>query len=221
MRNPAVLFVLGVICLRGYAAEKPPAQIINVLVFDFASVPADILNRAMSESKRIVESAGVRFLWIDCPVAPERLASEESCRDAPGPLTLVLHVLPSQASRRQTEPAAFGFAVRPEDGGFGAYAGVFRDRVEQLRGPINKAALLGNVIAHEFGHLLLGTGQHSAGGIMKADWRHEHLTLAAQGRLQFDEADRGRIFGNVRRRTLAANSMPAEVPRATKLTGQH
>ena len=35
--------------------------------------------------------------------------------------------------------------------------------------------LLGVVIAHEIGHLLLGTSVHAAGGLMRAAWTQEML----------------------------------------------
>ena len=119
------------------------------------------------------------MVWVHCPVAPELLALVRPCRDAPGPLTLVLHILPPGATRRQTDPGSAGFAVPPEDGGFGAFAGVFHDRVRELATSINEAEVLGHVVAHELGHLLLGTGQHSAGGIMKGEWRYKQIILAA------------------------------------------
>jgi hypothetical protein len=103
-------------------------------------------------------------------VEPDRLALEKPCRDAPGPLTLARQILTHGAARRQTEPGAAGFALPPDFGGFGAYAGVFHYRVKQLGTTASEAAVLGHVIAHELGHLLLGTGHHSDGGIMKAVW---------------------------------------------------
>ena len=45
--------------------------------------------------------------------------------------------------------------------------------------------ILGDVIAHELGHLLLGTNSHSPTGIMCANWDHDYLTLALRGRQLF------------------------------------
>ena len=46
--------------------------------------------------------------------------------------------------------------------------------------------ILGNVAAHEIGHLLLGTLEHSPNGIMKADWRGRTLGHIARRDLHFD-----------------------------------
>jgi hypothetical protein len=100
--------------------------------------------------------------------------------------------------------------VPPEDGGFGVYAGVFHDRVRQPGASIDEAELLGSVVAHELGHLLLGTGQHSAAGIMKGEWRYKQSILVAQGLLRFDTGQRRRMLANMRRRVLASNSSPPQ-----------
>ena len=205
MRNVATVLVLGTLWPQGSAGGEVSKASISVLVFDYAGVPAEILGAGLIETKRILGSGGVEAVWIHCPVAPERLSLERRCRDTPGPLTLVLQILPPAATRLRTEPGAGGFAVSPTDGSFGTYAGVFHGRIKQLGKSIGEAAALGHVVAHELGHLLLGTGRHSAGGIMKPDWDHKQIVLAEQGLLKFDSGQRVRIRDNIRRRLMASN----------------
>lgn len=82
--------------------------------------------------------------------------------------------------------AVFGNAFLSSDGE-GAYSDVFYDSIKKLdeewhaRMPI----LLGYVIAHEIGHLLLGTNAHSWLGIMRSQWHGEELRSIAMGRLLF------------------------------------
>jgi hypothetical protein len=54
----------------------------------------------------------------------------------------------------------------------GVLATVFVDRVEWIAGlsETDAALLLGRAIAHEIGHLLLGTNAHSVSGLMRAQW---------------------------------------------------
>ena len=54
----------------------------------------------------------------------------------------------------------------------GVLATVFADRVELLAGlsETDSALLLGRAIAHEVGHLLLGSNAHSLRGLMCAQW---------------------------------------------------
>jgi hypothetical protein len=205
MRIAVVFVLLGVFGAEGHPPKQTPTPLISVLVFDFAGVSGEVLNTGLRQATRILKSGGVEVVWVHCPVAPELLASVRPCMDAPGPLALVLHVLPRGVTTRQTDPGSAGFAVPAEDGGFGAFAGVFHHRVRELVTSINEAEVLGSVVAHELGHLLLGTGQHSAGGIMKGEWRYKQSILAAQGLLGFDPGQRRRMLENMRRRILASN----------------
>ena len=210
MRIAVVFALLGALGAEGHPAEEVSTPSISVLVFDYAGVSSEILNAGLRDATRILKSGGVEVVWVHCPVAPELLALVRPCRDAPGPLALVLHILPRGVSRRHTDPGSAGFAVPPEDGGFGVYAGVFHDRVRQPGASIDEAELLGSVVAHELGHLLLGTGQHSAAGIMKGEWRYKQSILVAQGLLRFDTGQRRRMLANMRRRVLASNSSPPQ-----------
>jgi len=54
----------------------------------------------------------------------------------------------------------------------GTLATVFTDRIRSLAAEIKMAdgELLGRAIAHEIGHLLLGTTHHSSTGLMRGHW---------------------------------------------------
>ena len=73
--------------------------------------------------------------------------------------------------------------------GSGDHAGVFLSRVRQKAaqsvGVIDISDLLGYVIAHEIGHLLLHSTLHSSEGLMRADLRQADLKKAAQRQLKF------------------------------------
>ena len=45
--------------------------------------------------------------------------------------------------------------------------------------------LLGYIVVHELGHLLLGKDSHSSEGVMRPVWQFEDLQQAARGRLGF------------------------------------
>jgi hypothetical protein len=55
----------------------------------------------------------------------------------------------------------------------GALATVYADRVEATAGAlhVDLGTMVGRTIAHELGHLLLGTQMHTAAGLMRALWR--------------------------------------------------
>jgi hypothetical protein len=79
----------------------------------------------------------------------------------------------------------------------GKYADVFFEHVEQLREEkpgVNLGTILGYVMAHEIGHLLLGSNSHSRSGIMQGEWHGDQLRSIALGELLFtaEQAERMR-----------------------------
>ena len=77
----------------------------------------------------------------------------------------------------------FGVAFLSDEG-TGCYSDVFYDRAMELHADWNVSLsdILGNVIAHELGHLLLGSNSHSRAGIMRAHWQGEELHRLSRGR---------------------------------------
>jgi hypothetical protein len=79
---------------------------------------------------------------------------------------------------------------------------------------VGLADILGGVVAHELGHLLLGSNSHGHTGIMRAHWEHEQLRSLAMGNLLFttEEAEhmRGKVIAtrsaNSRRLAVTAQS---------------
>ena len=72
--------------------------------------------------------------------------------------------------------------------GSGDHSGVFWSRVRQTAartGVVDSSDLLGTVMAHEIGHLLLHSTTHSSEGVMRADFRPEDLKKAGQRQLRF------------------------------------
>ena len=147
---------------------------IRVLVYNMAKVPSPILVQAEKEASRIFNDAGIYLMWEECP-----------CSQGLGPEDLMLRIIPQLFGSRRSKIGsnALGYAPASEDGGF--LATVFFSRVEQVTkgGPV--APVLGNAVAHELGHLLLGQDAHTPDGIMRAYWSRDFLKLAQLGLLNF------------------------------------
>jgi len=187
-------------------------QSLTIRLYNLANVPLGTLERASAITGELLAGAGVRVIW------------EEGIPDAlEGRLTIMI---PSSIA---TAPDGRGYVVvRVENGlpanpsgaglGYalplaqeGVHATVYYDRVEKLCLG-STANLLGAAMAHEIGHVLLGSTKHSAHGIMKARWGPAEFRLLACGRLQFAPMDApglragvaGRLPGQRRLATCAA-----------------
>jgi hypothetical protein len=65
---------------------------------------------------------------------------------------------------------------------------IFYDRVELLMHSVAASVprILGHAMAHEMGHILLGSPEHSSAGIMKGRWGKMDWQRAAVDLLRFD-----------------------------------
>jgi hypothetical protein len=175
---------------KGTVADDEAAKetVLNVRVFNYAGVSHATLAKGMSEATRILGEAGVRLRWIDCPLRPQEAESNPVCRGGLEPNVVVVRLQPrfSPALSPKFRDATLGFAPLVE-GGRGSYANIFQDRVRALArgGDFSEALILGHAVAHEIGHLLLGTMTHSASGLMRAHLGRDELKLAQKGRLLF------------------------------------
>ena len=108
------------------------------------------------------------------------------------------------ARRMGRQSACLGYAFQQPEG-FSTTAVAYHHRAVELeRGTIApRFAILGYIMAHELGHLLLEDERHSDTGIMHDLWGPEHLRNAAFGRLTFTPRQARRIRANVEDRMRA------------------
>jgi hypothetical protein len=213
--------ILSAALASALCAAEPKAKL-TALVYNYAAVSPDVLARAEREAGGIYEHVGIAIKWLDCPLSPGRAGLFLPCRLQIDPEKLAVRLLPqARASRMPGEEHAYGFAIIPEDGGFGNVANVFIDKVDQLAkrfdrnsgANLESGALLAIVITHEVAHLLLGAGSHSDTGIMRANWYGEELKLIAQHTITFTPAQVEKMRTNIRTRmaaeaALAINASP-------------
>jgi hypothetical protein len=181
------LGALAICGLQGAAQNSANGHLILcVHLYDPANVPSKTLNRAIEETANILAVAGVQVLWqpgephsaegrtIDMTRRP--VATDGSRDDRAFVVVRIVRGFPATAL-----PRALGFALPFAQNG--VHVTVFYDRIEEvaLSVPPGVARILGDALAHEIGHVLLGSEQHSQNGIMKAVWsRADYQHLAAR-----------------------------------------
>jgi hypothetical protein len=138
------------------------------------------------------------------------------------PTDFVMRVLPqSMVPQWARGTALFGYALPGEEQGFGVVANVFFDRVEDLAAEVrarpvgrifSSAVILGHLIAHELGHLLLGVNSHSLSGIMSFPWGRDQLQRTTRGQLLFTGQEGTQIQAAVQARLRAAGAERPKLP---------
>ena len=186
-------------------SENEP--VISVLVHNYAEIPAKTLIEAEEHAARILRRAGVGLRWLNCPGSQAEISRLPACaRPEGGPTQLQLRVIPRTMAERLSLPNnAFGVALSAPQDQFGVYAFVFAHRVDEIAEQVgaevarlffSPAVILGHIMAHEMGHLLLGAERHSRNGIMSANWS-EDAKLASRGELLFTRTQGKRIRAHV------------------------
>lgn len=161
-------------------AENPQ---ITVSVYDDAHVPNETLDDAERQAGGTFFQAGLTVNWVNCRHGDEG-SSATAFNEKPGLVHLFLRITPTVLN--SASDLAFGIAYLGPDGS-GDYGSVFWKRVRQLQASskIDIVAILGAVMAHEIGHLLLGTNSHAVSGIMQARWEAPELQRIRMGTLLF------------------------------------
>jgi len=169
---------------RRFGWERAPVPAITVSVYDDIRLPPRVLADAEREATRIYERAGVPILWISCAMSSDA-HTDLRCREQPSPMHLNVRIVPHAVT---ASDSVFGVAFLSEEG-TGVYTDVFYDSIEKLDqdSHIGSARVLGHVMAHELGHLILGSNAHSYWGVMCPSWHREELRLASMGNLVFSE----------------------------------
>jgi hypothetical protein len=103
----------------------------------------------------------------------------------------------------------FGVSFLGQDGS-GRYSDVFYATAYRLSesGRLNLGEVLGHVVAHELGHLLLGSNAHSSLGIMRPHWSAEELQSLRMGKLLFTREQSQLMKEKIHKATASADSLP-------------
>ena len=165
-----------------FASGADSSPTIRIRVNNYTQASPTMLAGAEREAGRILGKAGLQTVWLDCPAGPSASDSQDPCRKALEATDIVLRVL-SESSQNKFQETAFGFAVVP------VLASVYYDYVAHLARSDNAEfeipIILGCVIAHEIGHLLLGSNSHADSGIMQGHWERGQIRQATTGTLLF------------------------------------
>jgi hypothetical protein len=202
------MYLLRVFCLARISililalCPKAVGQI-GIYLYSTSPLENGVIVAARLETNRILQSCGVSLAWSVC----EQGDREGTGCEKSGPEILHLRLYHTVAAKRFGAAIdTFGFALSAPAPEFGVYVGVFHERVEEfaVRDQVHTGKLLGHVMAHEIGHLLLGGGGHAADGIMKSSWRGKDLYRMNRGELLCLPQQRKAMEKNVHARLAAA-----------------
>jgi hypothetical protein len=166
------MFRFAALCLLSVTAlcRAAPAERLQLTVRLQVYAGAEtVVQRAQQDAADIFRAVGIELRWL-------------SDMDDVKLSDINLVILPERMARNlRTNSHPFGLAVP------GGRAYIFMDRLKAFANNemVNVRRLLGPVMAHEIGHLLLGPDSHHTMGIMHERWRAAELKHALMGSLTF------------------------------------
>ena len=186
-----VAFLSGLISHGAFAGpDTRQAVRLQVSVFNDASIAQPVLQAAQARAEAVFAEAGVSLTWLDCG-APGGWHSNLGCQNIAFPTHLSVRLV---AGKKAVSGDTFGQSYLNERGE-GNYANVYVTPLSSSKvlDLINEGDLLGYVVVHELGHLLLGKDSHSTEGLMRAKWEVVELREAARGNLLFTKSETERM----------------------------
>lgn len=193
--TPQIIVIATVVSISA-RAETPQVKLsLAVRIYDYAGVEKPVLKAAQRQATEILDRAGVEMSWENCSTPQNKIDHYPSCTTRAGATLIQLRIHPREKTRQLTRNALeFGYSV-PSQAGYGVVAGVHLDRTRSLARETGGSLglILGHTIAHEVGHLLLGSQSHARQGIMRPRWNSRDLHLAHTGALGFTKSQSKRI----------------------------
>jgi hypothetical protein len=185
---PSLLVALLFAATTAARIPDPVNPHLRLAIFNDAAIPADTLTQAESRASFVLAQSGIELDWINCgrPDPSDFSPHVTPCSSLAWPHQLSVRILPRG---RSIHSDIFGQAFLDESGS-GVYSNVYYNNLaanpEHTQLP--DADMLGLVIAHEVGHLLLGSNSHSSSGLMQARWNASALQAAIHNTLLFAPA---------------------------------
>ena len=184
---------------------------LTVRTYNYTGEPESVLEPAKDVAAGVFRKLGIHIEWADCTPGSQSAESHPGCQSRAVLETDVLNlkIISREMAQRVSglfPGDTFGFALPAQGDGFGSNATIFYHSVGTVARDAKRspATILGHVLAHEMGHLLLGMKGHSRHGIMHVPWGPQELGRASQGGLLFEAKQGRRIQAQVEARMLAA-----------------
>lgn len=152
---------------------------LTIAVKNYARVAPETLGKAEATATVIFRKAGVRVQWIDITPAPTGQVLANGSRSS---FDVQVHIIGGGLSERLSHSDnVMGMAPGSDEDRQLVYvlydraeALVARQKIARIEGRVtrypDKSQMLGDLMAHELGHVLLNLRSHSKTGIMRGQW---------------------------------------------------
>ena len=197
----SVILILSIVTATssGAVGAASEAAAVAVRTYNYAAVPDLELAAAKSEAENIFDKAGISLEWIDCrvPGTNHGAACTEPVRTGRDLLLRLVDRRPRDGER--IVPLGESMLDREQRGGVLMTVDLFPVRDVAAGASAPASQVLGRAVAHEIGHLLLGTAEHPRLGLMRALWSNDELRGLKPAHWGFSPGEATRMRQTLRR----------------------
>jgi len=191
------------------------ALLLVIRTYDTFGVPAGDLDTARRTADGALRAAGLDTSWTACQASGRHVDQPPArCGLVPESGELLIRIVAGAGGTDQA--GALGDAFIDSKNRQGMLATLYGGRIAALAGRagIEPGALLGRALAHEVGHLLLGTSAHRGRGLMRAHWTLDELRRPIEVDWLFSGSDAVAMQAGLTRRltTLSHERMGTRQP---------
>jgi hypothetical protein len=147
-----------------------------IRTYNTTRLPDSALESAVATATAILQGSGFELAWRACEEAFVRSA-QHPCASPLGVNEFAVRIVRMTTDVEYRGELPLGYSLVDTATRSGALATIYIDRVAWLADSagVDGRLVLGRAIAHELGHLLLGTNAHSNAGLMRAVWSCDAL----------------------------------------------
>lgn len=176
-----------------------------VRVYQGARADRNILLRAQRYANEVLKRAGVELQWVNCAFSRVDESPTSLCANDSNSAWTKITMMPKSMVTRERSPDVFAFTF-PR--GVVIFSNTIRVFASWYR--FNESDVLGAVITHELGHVLLGPG-HGSSGLMRADLTPDNLRSFVSGRLRFSPQEAELMQARLRTITRTKDEVPGSL----------
>ena len=195
-----VVAAMFVASLAEIGAEPAAPLTVTVRTYNYARVPGDSLVDARASAGAIFERAGIALNWLDCRV-PQSAEGANCTEPLHQGSDLILRLMDrgSNAASNPSRVVTLGESMLDHERRTGVLMTLDLPFVRAIasQSDADMAVLLGRAIAHEMGHLLLGSGDHPREGLMRARWSQDELRGLRPSNWLFSPAEGAQMRKNL------------------------
>jgi hypothetical protein len=200
-----VLFLAPVIATPVQGREPEPPSLVVVRTYNYVPAPRDTLQSARREVDRLLGQAGVLVKWVDCYLDPaDRVNDAVECTRVLRANEVIMRITAAKDTVHGGR-TSLGYSVIEPNDERPVFSTIYFNRVQSLAeiARVDTSVVLGRVIAHELGHLLLRSSEHTPSGLMRAFWSQAELQGRRPDDWRFTRGERVHL-----RAALAARLTP-------------